>query len=225
MQVATILTPVEDIVDYLDQHQGATAALLTAALVLITVYYALQNRRMVAEMRRARGLAILPKLALDFHRLGPTTVTLAIKNVGPGAALEVDIKVTWEPLGVGEQTENRWRRNVLAPGEQADFMPPGTDLNGNIDSLPAKYRRVRLVGSMVDAAGERHDVSEVFDDLPEWREVLGDAHQRFVAADPERRLAEALHKQFEAQLNALVTGTGEVARAVQRLAPSEGEDD
>lgn len=198
--------------------------MLTAALVLVTIYYALQNRRMVAEMRRARGLAILPKLALDFHRLGPTTVTLAIKNVGPGAALGVDVKVVWEPLAAGERTENRWRRNVLAPGEQADFMPPGVGLSGNIDSLPTKYRRVRLVGTMVDAAGEKHEVSEVFDELPEWREVLGDAHQRFVAADPERRLAEALHKQFETQLKALVAGAGEVVRAVERLTPSESEN-
>jgi hypothetical protein len=217
--------PVADIVDYLDQHQGAAAVILTAALVLVTIYYAIQNRRMVVEMRRTRGLAILPKLALDFHRLGPTAVTLAIKNVGPGAALAVDVKVVWEPLATGERTENRWRRNVLAPGEQADFMPPGTGLNGNIDSLPKKYRRVRLVGTMVDAAGEKHDVSEVFDELPEWRKVLGDAHQRFVAADTEKRLAEALYKQFETQLKALVAGTSEVARAVQRLAPSEGEDD
>jgi hypothetical protein len=217
--------PAADIVDYLDQHQGAAAVILTAVLVLVTIYYAIQNGRMVVEMRRTRGLVILPKLALDFHRLGPTTVTLAIKNVGPGAALGVDVKVVWEPLATGERTENRWRRNVLAPGEQADFMPPGTGLSGNIDSLPAKYRRVRLVGTMVDAAGVSHGVSEVFDELPEWREVLGDAHQRFVAADPEKRLAEALQKQFENPLKNLTAGAREVARAVERMTPSENEND
>lgn len=216
---------VATIVNYLDQHQGAAAAILTAALVLVTIYYAVQNRRMVAEMRRARGLAILPKLALDFHRLAPTAVTLAIKNVGPGAALDVDIKVIWEPLTAGDCAENRWRRNVLAPEEQVDFLPPGTDLNGNIDSLPAKYRRVRLMGTMLDAAGEKHDVNEVFDELPEWRKVLSEAHQRFVAADPERRLSEALRKQFESPLKDLAAGTREVARAVERLAPSENEND
>jgi hypothetical protein len=208
-----------DPLDFLDEHQGAAAALLTAALVLVTIYYALQNRQMVIEMRRSRDLAILPKLALDFHRLGPTAVTVAIKNVGPGAALDIDISMIWEPLAAGERIDRRWRRNVLAPGEQADFMPPGT-LNGNINSLPAHYQRIRLKGVMVDAAGKKQNVDEVFDELPKWREVLSDAHQRFVAADPERRLAEALAKQFDSSVKDLARGTHEMARAAAKFSSS-----
>lgn len=200
-----------DIIDSLDRHSGASTAILTGALVLITAYYAIQNRGMVREMQRARRATVLPKLALEFHRLGPTAMTLAIRNVGPGAALAVDVRIVWESITGGDTPETRWRRNVLAPGEQADFMPPGPGINDNLNALPARYQAVRLIGTCTDAAGTTHAVSEAFEDLPGWRGVLHDAHQRWVAADPERRLAEELAKRFEPPLR-------DIQRSVESLA-------
>jgi hypothetical protein len=81
-----------DLFGSLDRHQGASTAILTAALVAVTVFYAWQNRKMVGEMKKARDATILPKLALDLHALGPTVFDLAIKNVGPGAALDIDVQ-------------------------------------------------------------------------------------------------------------------------------------
>jgi hypothetical protein len=49
-------------------------------------------------MQRARNAALRPKLAVDFHRLAPTVVTGAILNVGPGATLDVDMLVVFEPV-------------------------------------------------------------------------------------------------------------------------------
>jgi hypothetical protein len=210
-----------NLLHFLDDHQGAVVALLTALLVFVTMYYALQNRQMVVEMRRSRNLTVLPRLALDFHRLGPNTVTLAIKNVGPGAALNIDVNMVWEPLSSGEgHVERRWRRNILASGEQADFMPPG-DLNGNMDLLPSKYQRIRLQGVLTDAAGKRHDVEEAFDALSEWREVLAGVHQRYVAADPERRLAEAFFKKFDAPIRDLLNSVRAIAGALRKPPPEE----
>jgi hypothetical protein len=217
--------PLANVVDSLDKHQGASTAILTAALVLVTIYYAVQNRRMVMEMKRARDSTILPKLALDFHRLGPTAMTLAIKNVGPGAALDVDVRVVWEPVGAGQAPEHRWRRNVFAPGEQSDFMPPGNGLNGNVDSLPAAYARVRLIGTMKDGAGNAHEVMEAFENLAEWREVLGGARQRYVTADPERRVAEELSKKFEQPLRDLRRSVDGIAAALAALAPEQPQDE
>jgi len=167
------------IIDSLDRHAGAWTAILTFVLVVVTAFYALKTFDMAREMKRARDATILPKLALDFHRLGPTTMTLLVQNVGPGAALEVDVRAVWEPLADGDAVERRWRRNTLASGDQADFMPPG-DLNDNLNSLPKTYRSVRLVGVMKDAAGTEHKVDDLFDDLAEWREILGKANQRWV---------------------------------------------
>jgi len=86
------------VLDFLDQHAGAFAALLTLVLIAVTAYYAFQNRRMVKEMERTRELSLLPRLALEFHRLGSATVTLSICNVGPGAALDVDVRMVYEPV-------------------------------------------------------------------------------------------------------------------------------
>jgi hypothetical protein len=215
-------------IDYLDKHAGAFTALLTLALVAVTIYYAVQNRRMVGEMKAARNAAILPKLALEFHRLGPAAMTVAIRNVGPGAALNVDTRVVFEPITEGDsgaaREEFRWRRNILAPGEQYDFLPPG-DLNDNLNSLPQRYRELTLVGSMKDAAGTTHKVDEALDDLPEWRRVLEGARQRWAAADPERRTADELYKRFEQPLRELNQGIQGVASAVHRLVPPEPPDD
>jgi hypothetical protein len=50
-----------EVIDYLDEHSGSMTALLTLALVLVTIYYTSQNRRMVHEMAATRKLTVLPK--------------------------------------------------------------------------------------------------------------------------------------------------------------------
>jgi hypothetical protein len=207
------------ILDFLDEHQGSLTALLTAGLVLVTCYYAWQNRRMVTEMARTRELAVLPKLSIEFLRLGPTAMDVAIKNVGSGPALAIDVRLAFEardgaPIGTEER---RWRQNILAPGEQKDFLPPG-ELNANLDTLPARFQRIRLIGTMRDATGKTHAIDEVFDDLPEWREVLGGARQRFVGL-PERELAQAFEKRFETPLRDLNRHLSEISAALNRAVP------
>jgi hypothetical protein len=203
-----------EIVGYLDRHFGAASVLLTIVLIAVTAYYATQNRRMVKEMAKARHLSVMPKLALEFHRLGPTAMTVAIRNVGLGAALELDVRLGYEPVpGRATREERRWRRNVLAPGEQKDFLPPG-NLDGNSNTLTANFSSIRLTGSMKDALGNEHSVDESFDDLAEWRQVLADAHQRWVAADPERRAADELGKKFDGPLKAIVRAIDGLARAL-----------
>src|SRR5947209_8071758 len=79
------------VISGLHKHHGFAPVLLTAALILVTGYYAFQNRRMVGEMRRAREVAVMPKLAIEFAFFGPMNVNVAIKNIGPGVALDVDV--------------------------------------------------------------------------------------------------------------------------------------
>lgn len=134
-----------DLFGSLDRHQGASTAILTAALVAVTVFYAWQNRKMVGEMKKARDATILPKLALDLHTLGPTVFDLAIKNVGPGAALDIDVQTEWMPVDESAAAPGvRWRRNILSPGGQVELFPPG-ELSGNHESLPETYKEVRQV--------------------------------------------------------------------------------
>jgi hypothetical protein len=190
------MLPTATVIDYLDHHEGAFVAILTLALVLVTIYYAIQNQHMVGEMAAGRRQAVLPKLALGFHRLGPTIVTIAIKNVGLGAALSVDVRMIYDPLPGKDGHEIRWRWPILAPGEQMDFMPP-VDLQESLNSIPATYQAIRLEGTCTDATGREHEVEDEYGDLSEWRDLLGKAHARFTQPEPEKRLADALHNKFK----------------------------
>ena len=214
------------IVGWLDEHQGAVIAFLTLALVAVTTYYAVQNRRMVKELSKTRELSVLPKLALEFLRLGPTAMDVLVKNVGLGPALEIDVRLIFEPLPNSETPvetpveDCRWRRNILAPGEQKDFFPPG-DLNDNLNRLPREYKEIRLIGTMKDATGKTHVIDEAFSDLSGWRSTLG--RERFVGL-PERELADALGKKLERPLGQLSRQLGAVAGAVHALRPPPEED-
>jgi hypothetical protein len=209
--------PLATVIDYLDDHAGAFTALLTAVLILVTIFTTIQNVRVVREMRRARKAAVAPKLALEFHRLGPTAMTVAIRNVGPGTAFSIDVRLIYEPIredaGPDEQP---WRHNLLMVGEQRDFMPPG-ELNDNLNGLPRTYRRIRLLGSVYDANGKRHGVDEAIPDLAAWREALGEARQRFVDANPERRQADELSKKLKVPLDGIARQVGSLADEVRAL--------
>lgn len=190
------MAPTATIITYLDAHEGAFVAILTLALVLVTIYYAIQNQRMVGEMAAGRRQAVLPKLAIGLHRLAPTVVTIAIKNVGLGAALGIDLRMIYEPLAGGQAKEVRWRWPMLGPGEQFDFMPPG-ELNNNLNTMPATYSSIRLEGSCIDATGQDHPIQDEYEDLSEWRELLGNARQRFTQPDAEKRWADAFFDKFK----------------------------
>jgi hypothetical protein len=59
--------PLATVISRLDRHQGAATVFLTAGLIVGTAYYAVQNRRMVREMKRARELAIKQR-EIEEHR-------------------------------------------------------------------------------------------------------------------------------------------------------------
>jgi hypothetical protein len=198
---------------YLDKHQGGFTAILTLCLVGITFYYAIQNRRMVAEMKKARDATILPKLAIDLHALGPNAVALAIKNVGPGAALDIDVRTEWVPAFTSlEVAGKRWRKNLMASGEQVVLFPPG-ELGGNLTPLTETYREVRLRGELKDVGGRVREVDEAFEDLAQWAKVIHD--QAWKNPDQEIRAADAMAKKFEPALKNLAKAVSQIADAIK----------
>ena len=62
--------------------------LLTFALVGITGYYAWQNHLMVAEMKAARSIGLLPKLVPSMTYVSPDVSFPRVSNFGPGPALD-----------------------------------------------------------------------------------------------------------------------------------------
>lgn len=213
--------PPADLLGSLDRHQGVTTAILTTALVAVTVFYAWQNRRMVGEMKKARDAALLPKLSLNLHALGPNIFDLAIKNVGPGAALDIDVRTEWVPIDESATPlGSRWRSNVLSPGEQVELFPPG-EQSGEQGWLPERYGEIRLVGAMSDAVGNRHQVNERFAGLPEWGRLVEEAQQSWKPPEPERRVADALFNKFQPPLKDLSRATDEIARALRETSVSK----
>lgn len=93
-------------------------ATLTGVLIIITGFYAWETHRIVNEMRASRKLTILPKLALDFHMVGPTYAIVQVKNEGQGAALDVAFDLTFEGKSPDHTERRPWRANVMAPGER-----------------------------------------------------------------------------------------------------------
>lgn len=146
--------------------------LLTAALVLVTGYYAWQNRKMAIEMRHARMASVLPKVVPSYEGYGGAVGFPRVVNVGPGAALDVDVTLSFQP---GEGEARRWRVALLTPGEFREFTLPRELMDTN--DLTSRYRAMKLIGQCRDALGEAHTIDEEFD-LAEWWQLAVQAHER-----------------------------------------------
>jgi hypothetical protein len=176
-----------------------TTAVLTGALVLITGYYAWQNRKMASEMAAARQISVLPKLVIEWTMASPVFGFPTLKNVGPGAALDVDVTISFEHLRPEGQSETRkWTASVMVPGEERQFLPPSPPTGGLMDTeaLAATYSRIILGGSYRDALGEPHTAEDSLSDIAEWRSMSKTAHARWDDPDPTKRLAKELAKRL-----------------------------
>jgi hypothetical protein len=174
--------------------------ILTGVLVLVTAYYAWQNRRMVREMTATRKVAVLPKLALEWTMASPVLGFPTVKNVGPGPALDVDISVHFVPLpGKDDQAEvRRWTASVITSGEEKQFLPPGASNGGSMDTeaLAKTYSRIILTGSYRDALEESYEALYELTDIAEWRRVTNEAVARWEEPDQTKRLAKELTERL-----------------------------
>ncbi|HYP24650.1 MAG TPA: hypothetical protein VEV43_13855 [Actinomycetota bacterium] len=134
--------------------------ILTGALVVITAYYAWQNLRMVQEMRAARVAAIQPRLVPTVEHLPAGHANLRVINVGPGAALDVDIHLKLDPGG----PDIHYTTSVIPAGEFHDFMIPsdgGADsVITQLDVITATWELFRLTGTCRDVSGAPQSVDE-----------------------------------------------------------------
>jgi hypothetical protein len=77
----------------------------------------------VREMRRARLLSVLPKMAVDIQMVGPRYGVVVVRNVGVGPALRVDLHIFFGDRN-NEAIEHRhWLAHVVAPAEEHQFLP------------------------------------------------------------------------------------------------------
>jgi hypothetical protein len=185
----------------------------TLGLIAVTLAYVIFNWRMVREMRETRRLTVLPKLAINFSRVGPAHALVAVKNVGPGAALDVRMTLTFVPRDPAQQAPDvrPWRINLMPPGDEHDFLP--RDLTG--DAIAATWERITISGTMKNALGETIAIDDTFADLPEWRRLLEKAQERWLDV-PEKRLASAFGDLVGKPTTPLGRALREISAAISR---------
>ena len=210
--MAAGMVPFADVINYLDRHQGSMSLFATLGLIAVTLAYVIFNRHMVREMRETRKLTVLPKLAIRFTRVGPAHALVAVKNVGPGAALDVRMTLRFVPLDPAQQQPDvrPWRINLMPPGDEHDFMPQ--DLTG--DAIVSTWERITISGTMKNALGETIAIDDTFADLPEWRRLLESAQERWLDV-PEKRLASAFGDELGKSTSPLGRALREVATAIR----------
>ncbi len=167
-------------------------------LVVVTAYYAWQSRQMVAEMRFARRLSLLPRLVLDVSMVGPTYGDVAVRNIGSGPALDADLTLVFEPGASGNRDERRWLAHVVAPGEGHEFLP--RQEISSMDDLAREHPAIALTGTMKDLFGEAHEISE-----------------RINIADAWARVPDALHRWERTDAAKIVRELERIDRRLQRL--------
>lgn len=206
------MLPFADVISYLDRHQGSMTLFATLGLIAVTLAYVIFNWRMVREMRETRKLTVLPKLAIRFTRVGPAHALVAVKNVGPGAALDVRMTLTFVPLDPSKQQPDvrPWRINLMPPGDEHDFLPQ--DLAG--EAIAATWKRITISGTMKNALDETIQIDDTFADLPEWRRLLETAQERWLDV-PEKRLASAFGDVLDRPRSPLGRALGDIATAIR----------
>jgi hypothetical protein len=179
------------------QALAAVGALLASiVLIVVTFAYVVLTGDMVREARQARLDAVRPALGIRIDSVGPVNSLVAVASVGQGAAIDVDITITYHPDKPGGHTHSvRWRTPLMAPGQFAQFMPK--DQNGvvqlNTQTLVGMFSKVTVTGTIKDAGGTTHPVDLTLDDVPGWQQLLASSSQRYLepAAD---RIASTLEK-------------------------------
>jgi hypothetical protein len=189
-------------------------------LALLTGYYAWQTHSMAEEMRRARLLTFLPKLALDLAMATPTYAMVVVRNVGSGPALDADLRLVFAGTDSTEPEERSWLAHVVAPGERHEFIPP-TEVNSLID-LAARHPTVSLRGSVRDALGQAHAVSEQID-VAEASARLESALHRWEET-PQRKMVRELEK-LGPELHKIELDLSALATVAQNWWRAQSEDD
>jgi hypothetical protein len=138
-------------------------ALLTAALVLVTAYYAKQTRETVKEMKAARIEQARPYLIPTIEKLGAGGALPRIINAGTGPALNVKVRMSLLPRGPDVDYANPY----LGPGRgQSLLFPspgggPSAPYISKVDEL-TPFQALHLVGECSDTFGKTHPIDVRF---------------------------------------------------------------
>ena len=86
-----------------------------------------------------------------------------------------------------------------------------------MDELEQLYERIELRGTASDALGKSHELRDSLDDIARWRTLQKSAGMRWQHPDAERRLAEALGKDFKKPVADTAAALAAIARTLREL--------
>jgi hypothetical protein len=145
------------------------------------------------EMEETRRLSVRPHLALGVRMIAPNYGVATIENLGPGAAIDIRLHLSYEPGGF----QRPWAWPTMAAGDVQEFLVPvqADDLN----SLAAKSAIARATGTYEDIYAQSYTL-EAEHDFKAWWDVASRANRRFQEPPAERvvRWLEKIAKAIEA---------------------------
>lgn len=136
---------------------------VSAGLVVATIFYTLNTRRQVEEMRAARELATAPNVIAYLHVDHRAVAGVAIKNIGNGIAR--DIKMHTEPDLKTSQDFEPMKMSIFENG--MDSLIPGQEIVAFLDmtfdyfkqDLPVRYEvTIDFTGGIDNKRYKNHSV-------------------------------------------------------------------
>jgi hypothetical protein len=201
-------------------------AQLTASIVLVvvTAVYAGFTLLAVLEAGRTRRQQVRPVLALDLVTVEQSFyIEVAIVNVGQGAAVDVDLELTFYPSREGrEPVRRRFTWPLIRPGQHYQFAPPKIDEGDAnhpvLEEWAPVYPRVELTGTVNDQLGKSHDVHVTLPDVAELHGRAVDA----VLAGPRTVAAQRQFKALSEAGTAISKTLGRIESALSRRGGADG---
>jgi len=110
---------------------------VSAGLVVATIFYTVNTRRQVEEMRAARELATAPNVIAYLHVDHRAIAGIAIKNIGNGIAR--DIKIHIEPDLQTSKDFDPMKMSIFENG--IDALVPGQEILAFLDVTNAYFKQ------------------------------------------------------------------------------------
>jgi hypothetical protein len=125
-------------------------------LAFLTAIYVVQTQGMLREMAEARKAEFLPHIKPGLKYPGGFIAWLLLKNVGKGAAINVDLTFGFQS---SEESFKHWAYPLLTPEESHTFILRPSNFN----ELVNRYDFLVVSGSCQDVFGQKHVIDEKID--------------------------------------------------------------
>jgi hypothetical protein len=184
-------------------------------LVVVTTLYSGFTLLAVIETRRTRKQQVRPALALDLVTVEQSRyVEVGIVNVGQGAALDVDLELSFYRNDGGEPVCRRFTWPLIRPGQTHQFAPPDVDgkRRPNLEIWAPVYPRVTLSGTVRDQLDKPHDIDLTVPHVADLRARAMDAG----LAGPRAVAAQRQFKSLSEAASAISSTLEQIESALSR---------